>query len=89
MLKQLMKKITNYHNIAQQVIERGNEDTFCEVYWLLEHLPVSLIKMLTIDKLMWIKRKRGKTTLMSEPDYENLSLETISLLRYVVSDLLV
>lgn len=85
-LKHSMQKVPDYNVIAQKVINDNNRNTFCEVYRLLEYLPKAIITSISIDTLIWVKHRIGTTILVKDLDFNNLSIETLALLRYVLGD---
>ncbi len=64
-------------------IRHDNETAYNEVYWLLEHLPEKIWKLIPLHILISIRNQRNQnyTCDLSKVDVEELSLETIALLK--------
>lgn len=64
-------------------IRHDNETAYNEVYWLLEHLPEKIWKLIPLHILIGIRNQRNQnyTCDLSKADVKELSLETITLLK--------
>lgn len=64
-------------------IRHDNEIAYNEVYWLLEHLPEKIWKLIPLHILIGIRNQRNQnyTCDLSKADVKELSLETITLLK--------
>jgi len=86
-LKKKMHKAKYDATLLQSWLFASHEETFQEAYYMLERLPVRISSMLSIEKLMWVKEKRKTDYYTCSPDIEELSVETLALLKYVLGDL--
>lgn len=87
-IRERLLSVIHCEEIVQRIIETKKLKHFSEVYTILKMLPSKVQSRLQIENLMWIKLQREKifdNNTEIKPD--ELSIETLGLLKYVLKDL--